>query len=381
MTPARRFGAILVSLAAALAAYAALGSGLDRMSRAAPALAAAVPPVFRSQAWRTPDLASAGGLRSAVLADPLDPAASSALGLERLAAEDGAGALAAFRVSGRLGWRDWPTQLFWLGAASEMGEPAVAVERLDALLRQDVVLLEQPTLLAGLEASRDGRRALASRLASRPPWFGAYWNRTHTLSPDQLAARARVLDEPRLRAARIGCGEVRGLAGALMAKGRLDRGQAILGRYCAAGGLLADGGFDRARLDDASPLGWRFTGAGGLDLRFVEADRGNSRVLSVASALPYRTVFAAQPLQLAPGRYRVTWRARSPSGPASPRIAARLGCDPGAGGFVDPVSAQRDRWLATVALDAACPAPTLELAILPGIGAVIVDDVTLDPLG
>ena len=270
MNRARRAAALALTVAAALAACAALSNGLERLRRTSLAERSAF---------------SADRLRAAIAADPVDPATTSALGLNRLSAGDGAGAMAAFRIAGRLGWRDLPTQLFWLGVAAQAGDHEVAVDRLDAVLRQNVSLLDQPALLAPLERTAQGRRALAARLAARPPWFGAYWDRTATLAPGGLAARARLLDEPALGAAGMRCEDVLGLARSLADNGSLERSRAIQRRFCGAGSLLVDGGFDRARLDDATSAGWRFTGAGGLDLRFLDGAPVGSRSLSVASVM------------------------------------------------------------------------------------------------
>ncbi|MCA1661542.1 MAG: hypothetical protein LC648_05065 [Novosphingobium sp.] len=392
MRASRRLGAAAASMAAALAAYAAFGSGLDRISRGDPQAAPRVPDDFRSNAWRSLSaralaerrLAEAtAAAEAAVAADPADPAAASALGLARLNAGDGAGAEAAFRVAGRLGWRDLPTQIYWLGVAAEVGDHAAAAERADAILRQNVALLEQPRLLAALEATPGGRRALAARLATRPPWFAEYLDRTFTLSPDDLAARARVLEEPALRAAAIACGEVRGLGRALVERDRAAQGRRLLGRFCGAdgGSRLRDGGFERARLDQAAGDGWRFAGAGGLEVRLTDASAVGGRAAVVDSRLPFRTVFASQALALAPGRYRIGWRARDAAGRASGRIAVRLACSPGVGGFPAATAAGGDRFTTLAEVRAERASQTLELAILPGSGSVTIDDVALAPIG
>src|SRR5688500_18361274 len=106
MTPSRRAGAAAVSIAAALTAVAAFGSGIDRLSRSDRQAAVLVPESFRSQAWRVSAEAALARRRipqanaaaeAAVLADSVDPAAVSLLGFARLTAGDAAGAAAAFR--------------------------------------------------------------------------------------------------------------------------------------------------------------------------------------------------------------------------------------------------------------------------------------------
>lgn len=383
MNRSRRAGAAAVSVTAAVAAAAALGSGLDRLSRSHPQVAPLVPESFRSQAWRKAAAGALGqgrgtaaraGAEAAVRADPADPAAVSLLGLVRLAANDAAGADAAFRVSGSLGWRDMPTQLYWLSVAPAIGDHPVAAERADAILRQNAAVLEQPQFLAALEATPAGRSALAARLASRPPWFAEYWNRTFTLPPARLVQRAAVLDAPELRRARLTCADVRGLATRLAQSGYTNESRHTLQRFCpGARAGLVDGGFERARLDATSPAGWQFVGTGGVGLRLVDGDGRAGGAVTVISSLPYRVVFATQQLQLAPGRYRVAWRTREDDGATSPRIAVRLDCRNAVGEFFSESPAM-------VEVDAACPDQMLELAILPGAGSVAVDDVAVTPL-
>ena len=156
--------ASLTVLALGLATLA-WGSGVDRMARTSPALAQIVPEPLRARAWRSE--ASLALLRQAntaealaeraVRADPIDPASTSLLGAARFAGGDGPGAAAAFRVAGALGWRDQPTQLYWLLAALQAGDYPVATERLDALLRQAPVYPQAPALLGRLGATPGGR--------------------------------------------------------------------------------------------------------------------------------------------------------------------------------------------------------------------------------
>lgn len=357
--------AALIALPALGLAYAALVSGLDRLGvdRVTPAPGAAAE---RDRAMR------------AVLADPMDAGASSALGLARLKLHDGIGAEAAFRVAGQLGWRDKPTQLYWMALSADSGALPLAAQRADALLRQDARLREQPRLLATLEASPAGRRALAARLALRPAWFGDYWGKLYLLDPGQLANRSRLLDEPALRPPVMACADVRTMASVLSEKGIRARSRAILDRFCRTrgGAMLADGGFESAQLDATAPNGWQFVGEGGLDVRLEGGGSGGKAVV-VASALALRQVFASQALQLAPGRYRVSWRMVG----ATAGISARLTCQQATGDFLATAPSGSDRLAATAEVGADCPTQWLELAVDPGAGPIAVDDVKIERAG
>lgn len=386
----RYLPAAMVTVLALGVATAALGSGLDRMSAKNPALAGLVPPPFRANAWRGAGaLALAGrhlpaaqaAATEAVRRDPMDAASASALGMTRLTSRDGSGAAAAFRVAAQLGWRDMSTQLYWMAVATNSGDFAIAAERADALLRQDAQLREQPLLLAALERLPGGRKALATRLALRPEWFGDYWNKLYLLKPEQLLARARVLDEPALHPARMTCSEVNTMVGALLANRRSGPGRAILKRYCGAGngGLLADGGFERARIAEPSPFGWQFTGAGGLDVRLEPGPGDSGKAVVIDSALPMRQIFASQTLQLPPGSYRVSWRMPGSDGTGVSRIVARLTCQQNGGDFLAAAPSGGDRYAALARVNPDCPLQWLDLAIDPGEGAITVDDVTVTP--
>ena len=375
--------AALIVLPALGLGYAVLGSGLDRMSAANPAFSAMVPQAFRAAAWRSGGALDIAGGRSvaardkatrAILADPMDAAASSGLGLAQLKLHEGVAAEAAFRVAGQLGWRDKTTQLYWMALSAASGAFPLAAQRADALLRQDSRLREQPSLLAPLEATGEGRKALATRLAQRPAWSGDYWYKLHLLDPDQLANRALMLDEPALRPPAMACADVRAIAVSL-AKSDLARSRSILQRYCARRGgvLLTDGGFEAAHLSNTSASGWQFTGEGGLDIRF-ESGGSAGKTVVVASTLPMRQVFASQALELAPGRYRVSWRMPG----KAVGIALRLTCQQNAGEFLKAAPTGRDRLAATTEIGADCPLQWLDLAVDPGAGPVTVDDVKVE---
>src|SRR3546814_8811137 len=69
---------------------------------------------------------------------PIDPSTTSALGSSLLTLGQLDRAYAAFAVAGTLGWRDVPTQLYWLAQAQAVGDVDVLAQRLDALLRLNI---------------------------------------------------------------------------------------------------------------------------------------------------------------------------------------------------------------------------------------------------
>jgi hypothetical protein len=138
--------------------------------------------------------------------------------------------------------------------------------------------------------------------------------------------------------------------------------------------LLADGGFERARLDASDPFAWQFVGEGGLDVRIGTVPGFAGRAVSVASSLSVRRVFASQALQLAPGRYRLSWRAREENSAASGRIGVRLTCLPLAGPFADARPGGADRFVAPADVPTSCPTQWLELAVEADAAPTTLDD-------
>ena len=381
--------AALVVLPVLGVGYAVLGSGLDRMSEADPGFSGMVPQTFRAAAWRSGGALDIAGGRltaardkaaRAILADPMDAASSSALGLARLKLHDGVAAEAAFRVAGQLGWRDKTTQLYWMALSIDSGAFPLAAQRADALLRQDSRLREQPRLLAVLEASAAGRKALAARIALRPAWFGDYWNKLYLLDADQLANRARVLDEGLLRPPAMMCADVQTMTTALAEKQYLAQNRTIRSRFCYGprNASLHDGGFEAAQLANTSEIGWQFVGDGGLDVRIEGTGSTSGRAVVVTSSLPFRQVFARQALELEPGRYRVGWRVHGGTKDAPSSIAVRLTCQQNASEYLVPKSAGGGRELAVMVVPARCPNQWLDLAVDPGAGRVAVDDITIE---
>ena len=202
------------------------------------------------------------------------------------------------------------------------------------------------------------------------------------MTPEQLAQRALVLEEPALDRAKITCVEIGPLAGALYTQNHAADARGLWRSHCGArDALLADGGFDAARLNETSPFAWQFEGEGGLDLRLEPGVQGSGQTLVAASSLPRRRIVAIQALQLTPGSYRFSWLARDAAGAPSPRIAARLTCKRGQGPWLDAAPMRDGGSAALAAVSDECPLQWLELALDPGSGTVRLDDVRLAPAG
>ena len=147
--------------------------------------------------------------QSAVARAPIEPSSTALLGAAWLGKGDEDRARAAFTVAGKLGWRVPLTQAYWMREALDANDTRIAALRLDALLRQQPALLGEDRLLAPLEASAQGRAALAARLATRPPWLADYVNDHGEASREGMLRRASVLLTLAATDQRLGCEIIR----------------------------------------------------------------------------------------------------------------------------------------------------------------------------
>ncbi len=370
-------------------ALVAVGSGMDRLAVATPALARQVPALFAAESLRMlgPDAlaqpqpgAAMPLARNFLAAAPVDPAASALLGAARLKAGDAAGAEAAFRIAGQMGWRVPLTQTYWLNRALALGDFTVAAQRLDALLRQQPLLLRARALVDPIESSDAGRAALIERLAQRPNWLAAYAGDVETASLPVLQTRAAVLGALAMRGVRVGCDGAAPAVSQLAALGDPAVAKALWQGQCpeAQAGMLADGHFRRALLDRApTPFDWAFSGGSELDLRLTPAAGGRQLVIG---GTPRDTgTVASQLLALEPGRYRLNWRAPAPGAAGAPLLAT-LSCARSDDGWL-PASydAAAGTWSAAMTVDGGCPGHWLNFAVRAGVSDATLAEVSVAP--
>lgn len=142
---------------------------------------------------KQPDLA-ARQIRPAVLAAPMDVRTVRVLG-QALEARDPAASTRVMRVAEHLSWRDTPTTMWVLRDAALVNDLPRAIVQIDVLARRQI----QPELVQQLfQASLDdtrSRRAMATMLASNPPWRGRFFASLRTtLSPQAHGRMEAMLD-------------------------------------------------------------------------------------------------------------------------------------------------------------------------------------------
>jgi hypothetical protein len=375
-------------------AAVALGSGLDRMSESNPGLAASTPAPFRSfaarqlalEALRTnrPDAAMSEASLS-IARDPMDARSSGMLGAAHLLAGKADSARKAFTVSGALGWREPITQTYWMRAALEVGDYAIASQRLDAILRQTPDYQGRRELLAMLEASPEGRAQLINRLAEAPSWQNAYFFDSLNLPQAERRIRAEVALGISSEANVRDCPLVAALTSELARGGDIALGREVWRAHCQPEGqlgLATNGAFELAGLvRPASAFDWVWADDGAVELGLGPVTGFAGQALTVTNRAPGLRVFASQLLALDAGRYNVSWVARNQSGKPASGILLSIACDPNSLRTV-PVSladGRAARFAGQFEVPVGCTGQWLKLAIEQGAESSTLDELSIVP--
>lgn len=334
--------ASLGALAAVLYAAVAAASGIDRMTVESPSLERLVPRPFRSLA----DSSAAQialtrkdygqvevAATRAVAENPMNRDAVGLLASAHLLREQPEKADAAFRVSGQLGWRDVPTQLYWYGVGIDSGDYTLAAQRADAILRADPNYANANAVLQPLESDPRGREALIARLIEKPNWLVLYTTPTADSDDAALARKAGILKELSNRGVALGCKMVNRLVFQLVDRGMRDAAIDMWSSHCSrapAGKLLFDPEFQVLAAERQSPFDWRTFNSGDVDVRSV-VQPGGQRVAEASNESSITVPILAQTVELAPGSYRVRVDASDP-GTVRGRLFASIACgaSPGA---------------------------------------------------
>jgi len=327
-----------------LLAYAAvaIASGLDRASEKAPQVAPLVPDLFAANAGRRQSLTSLEARRperarqAALLAlrhDPVDGRSVGLYGQSLLGLGQARAARDAFRVSGRLGWRDPPTQFYWIAAGLYSGDQRFAATWLDAALRQSPELAQRVDLFAPFEATTAGRAAVVDRLAAVPPpaWREKYFQPSSDAAEVLLIRAQSAL----ALAGKVGgrdCGMVAPVIGGLISRRAYTAAHQVWFAHCAMPGessLLGDGEFTHASLiRRGTPFDWQWPESdGSISLHIGRSTNFRGMAVTVGTTAPVPRTFVTKLLALPAGRYRFGWRAAESSGAPTRSVLASLACD------------------------------------------------------
>lgn len=334
--------AALGAVAAVLYGAIAGANGIDRLTAASPSLERLVPGPFRSFAdaaaaqialtrkdYQQVETAAARG----VAASPMNRDSVGLLASARLLRNQPEKADAAFRVSGQLGWRDLPTQLYWYGVGIDSEDYTLAAQRADAILRSDPEYANAQLVLEPLETDPRGREALIARMIEKPNWLVRYTSADAEASDAALARKAGILKQLSGRGVALGCAMVNRLVFQLVDRGMRAAAIDMWSSHCSrapAGKLLFDPEFQVLAAERQSPFDWRTFNTGDVDVRSL-VQAGGQRVAEASNQSSITVPILAQTVELAPGAYRVRVEASDP-GTVRGRLFASINCgaSPGA---------------------------------------------------
>lgn len=386
----RRIVAVAAILASVCYALVATGSGLDRISLIDPEVANLVPETMAVRAlpaqWEDAqahgDRAGMDRLaRLAVSRAPLQASSVAMYGATRQYLGQAEAADAGFRVAAKLGWRVPATQMYWLRQGLLNGDYHTAAVRLDALLRLEVAIANQPAILDVFESDPVAAAALIDQMAARPPWLGVYLADTGGLSGERLSRRIDMIDLMRQGGLPMQCSQAGPIAERLVTAGHVGEARELWSVMCggAADTLLDDGNFRHLRLDEAGgPFRWTYAASGDVSADLAPDGSQGGQWLVAHNTASVSLALIQQRLVARAGRYRVVWS--SPGDATGPAFIPATGCSPE--NALPLRNAQRqgaDTWAATFAVSGDCNGTWLQFWLAGG-GQGKLGRITLAPV-
>ncbi|HEY6047713.1 MAG TPA: O-antigen ligase family protein [Sphingomicrobium sp.] len=312
--------ATVLVIEAGMSSEAMLAGGDVQATRWAPWSTSA-----RERAATAQLLANDGGdalanAKAALALSPISAPAIRTIGVLRIAEGDKAAGDGLMGIASTLSWRDPLTQLWAIDAAQRSHEPAKAVERAEALFRQQVFVA--PALVELLHGSTDPRLipTLVAHLASRPPWRADFFNSTPLVPPPDLPTVATIVDQLDRTRAPLTPDEWGPVARALLAAEQDQLAQQLWRRLHATS-LLTNGDFTQGhtRAGLTVPQWWHAGAFAILDQ--PPFDRADQAVRLIANQ---PQILLSQQLMLEPGIYTLSFRAAAEDAPA--KLTWRLSC-------------------------------------------------------
>lgn len=323
--------------------------------------------------------------RTGILQAPLDPRRLSAYGLVLGATGAQSKGYDAFVLAGQMGWRDPATQIFWMQAAAQLNDPAVAALRLDGLLRTRPEMAAQTELTEVFDSRPEFGAALIERLRSKPEWTGALLGSTRLLDGERLGNRVQLLQQMAQAGVKVGCEQIAQVVNPLARKGQFDQAMRLWRSHCddRPSGAIMDGGFAayETTSDEASPFRWQIPASGDLNVSAM-AQKSGANLLALQNVSPTGLVAARQFITAPSGTYRLRWLAQDGAGKPSGAITPRLWCDNANQVGVDKPALMPDgRWQTTINVPAraSCPAWQLDFTLQPTSAPVTFGSVEMVP--
>ncbi|MBB5720379.1 hypothetical protein FHR23_003346 [Stakelama sediminis] len=265
-----------------------------------------------------------------VRTNPIDPSATATLGTVLLNLEKPQAALAAFTVSGSLGWRNIPTQLYWLAESQLTDNVEGAAQRIDALLRIGSDNEAVENALQGLSETALGQKALIALLRETPPWEERFILGARQLSGAILDSRLSIIERAVALGAPVDCEAVAQVVNWMVRQDSIYDAEQFWRNSCDNGNhaLLSDGSFESGHSSTtANPFAWHLNSRGGMDATVEDAPNPlKGKALHINSSMSVRTAAANQVVTLKPGNYTISWRTAQDDGSPDVSVTIRLQC-------------------------------------------------------
>lgn len=337
--------------------------------------------------------ASSRVARRALFVSPLDPAALRAEGMAALALDRREQGARLMSLGALLGWRDGLIQVWLLEQALAAGANDFAIQRIDALMRQDKFGEELLPILPSLLRDEPARAALAEQLSFQPHWRVPFFNqvaRDTTWSLPQLLDLTSRLAQARKPATPAETALIRA---ALANQGRYADVRRVW-RAIGQSALIGDGTFDAqpgALPRWAGPYAWYAPALAGVRVDAAQAEiTRKGHALAITSDGLAQGVALSQIVALTPGRYALTLAASAEDANALRQVSVALGCrfdenDPRTFPITVPLSwsANADGWQRAAGrfdIPANCPGQVIAVSIPQAGGrpfSIWIDDVSI----
>ena len=256
---------------------------------------------------------------ASVDASPLEAKGLNALGMARNALDPGTGD-AALTLSARLGWRERGTQSWMVERALLAGRWDVAFHRAEALARIDRERSTAYGFLAILTTQADARTEMVSALEQRPIWRRQFLTNDDDRTLEQRQGQAQVLTALAQTDAPPTLAEARPTIDGLVREGEIEAAWSLYRATVPARrgtrDNLAWGGDFALTADEYVPgpqttvFDWRTYEAGASFGAIEKVIGTDQQALALGGGFGDSGRLAEKTLRLAPGRYRLSWRAR-----------------------------------------------------------------------
>lgn len=310
--------------------------------------------------------------RQSLARSPFNVVALRVVGLSREARNaDDDKAAGYMALAGQLGWRDTPTQLWYVNTASQIGEYEIAMQRADALLRRREFSDEVLAFVRGAATKEAARGSILARLVENPGWRDRLFLDAKTMPEQQKLGVETLIASLRKSSAPVTREEIAPYLDGLIRAG--DPGRAYRTWVLAFGDRTdqwpRDPDFREAAAASmtatvALPFDWQISSPQGITTRF-----GSKGGLELGIESRRRNVVAQQLMRLPPGAYHFEARLAGNAPRADTLLNWTIVCDPsridadsGAKRTTPSASGTTMSFDFTVRSDAVCDSQRLTLA-------------------